>query len=322
MPSRRQETIIIISILASGFIVLNVISFFHAYRFTHFFEEGARTRPPERLSRARKLAVLLTGVTVPKVRNQKTPHDIGCEFQESVVRSPDGIETPIWRVTTPGAKATVVMFHGYGGRKEALLPVAEFFQKQRCDVVLADLPGHGESKDNWCTLGYREAGVVKAVVADARREPGHKLILCGVSLGASSILRAVAHEHVQADALILEMPYGSMLDTVQRRFELMRFPVTFPFAQLLVFWGGAQFGFNAFQLDGVADARAVTIPTLLLGGEKDYRVSPETLDMIFQNLSGRKSRVIFQNARHDLLIEADRELYEKLVMEFLRVTGL
>jgi alpha-beta hydrolase superfamily lysophospholipase len=128
----------------------------------------------------------------------------------------------------------------------------------------------------------------------------------------------VSKHDLKPDGLILEMPYGSLLDTVRRRFELMGFPVSAPFAELLVFWGGVQHGYNAFQLNPVAFASAVTTPTLLLGGSQDYRVSPEVLEQLGNNLAGPKRIQIFDNRGHESLFEAEPQQYEQLVQEFFQ----
>jgi pimeloyl-ACP methyl ester carboxylesterase len=73
----------------------------------------------------------------------------------------------------------------------------------------------------------------------------------------------------------------------------------FPMANLLVFWGGVQNGFNAFKHNPVDYARNINTPTLLLYGEKDEKVSRNEIDRIFSNLRGVKELKTYLSAGHE-----------------------
>jgi pimeloyl-ACP methyl ester carboxylesterase len=105
------------------------------------------------------------------------------------------------------------------------------------------------------------------------------------------------------------MPYGSLLDTARRRFELMGIPISFPFAELLVLWGGLQFGSNGFELNPVQHAKDATMPVLLLGGRNDYQVSPRVLNDIASNVVRDAETHIFENSGHESLLAAQPDEY-------------
>src|SRR5262249_54317420 len=60
-------------LLAAALLALNVVAYLHAWSMTHFTRGGAKTLGAERLSALGKVAVLLTGVHVPKPANDATP---------------------------------------------------------------------------------------------------------------------------------------------------------------------------------------------------------------------------------------------------------
>ena len=123
---------------------------------------------------------------------------------------------------------------------------ARAFLDMGCSVLLVDFRGSGDSSESYTTVGYYEAEDVAAAVDYARKQlPHSKTILYGGSMGAAAVLRAVASCDVQPDAIIAEAIFDKMLNTVRHRFEAMGVP-SFPSAQLLVFWGGRQAGFNGF----------------------------------------------------------------------------
>jgi pimeloyl-ACP methyl ester carboxylesterase len=70
-------------------------------------------------------------------------------------------------------------------------------------------------------------------------------------------------------------------------------------ASLLVFWGGVQNGFWAFSHRPTEYAKSIKVPTLLLYGEKDLKVSRGEIDEILANLQGQKKLVSFPLAGHE-----------------------
>ena len=70
----------------------------------------------------------------------------------------------------------------------------------------------------------------------ARRWPEQPLLGYGISMGATSLMRAVALYALKPRALILEGPFDRLVTTVRHRFDAVGVP-SFPAADMLVFWG-------------------------------------------------------------------------------------
>ena len=305
-----------------GLTALNRVACVQADRMTHFTEQGIKTKRPEKLSLFGKVAILFGGVQIPKNPNLKTPGHGGYKYQNKTSRYDEKLNIPLWRVPVAGVsrepgRCAFFTFHGYSGKKENQIPMIQLAHKLKCDAFLVDLPGHGDSNVNWTTLGYREADVIRFLFEKYRAQYKNQIILYGVSMGAVSVLNALAFYNIKPRAAILEMPYGSLYGTIQRRFELMGFPVSFPFAELLLFWGGVQGGFNPLKLNSIENAKQVQTPSLVLGGEKDYRAPPEDLREIYKNLSGPKALHIFKGREHQHLYRADPAEYLAVVKKFL-----
>lgn len=251
--ARRPRGRLLLWLLALGFLLLNAVAFFHAWRFTHFTQElGTHTQNPEQLSAARKLWVLLTGIRNPKPVNQAVP---GFAFRTVSIASPGG-RLEAWYSPLPQARGTVALFHGYTSSKAHLLTEAAYFRSLNYSVLLTDFAGNGGSEGFTTTVGYRESYDVAAVVQYLQRQSAGPIVLYGASMGAVAFLRAESELNVQPAANIVECPYGSMLQTSQNRFRSMHVPA-FPMANLLVFWGGVQNGFWAYKLDATHFASRV-----------------------------------------------------------------
>ncbi|GAB2953510.1 hypothetical protein GCM10027048_18360 [Hymenobacter coalescens] len=296
------------------FLLINVVAFNHAWRFTHFSAEpGPHTASPEQLSLPDKLWLLATGVQNPKPRNGREPAFF---FQTVSIPSPNG-QLESWYSPVADARGTVALFHGYTSSKAHLLTEAAYFRQLGYSVLLTDFAGAGGSEGQRITAGYREADDVAAVVHWLReRQPEARVVLYGVSMGAVAILRAESELGTRADANILECPYGSMLQTAQNRFGAMGVPA-FPMAHLLVFWGGVQNGFWAYDLSAEAYARQVRTPTLLLWGEADPRVTRSETDAIYAALAGPKQRRDFPGSGHEPYWRKHKAAWQGTIMEFL-----
>ena len=138
----------------------------------------------------------------------------------------------------------------------------------------------------------------------------------GSSPGAAAVIKAASEGDISPSGIILECPFGSMLDAVRMRFTAMKLP-SFPMAELLVFWGGVQHSFWGFAHSPTEYAKSVRCPTLLLAGGKDDKVSSGEIDVIFRNLSCSKRLVVYPLARHALYLEGYREQWRSDVREFL-----
>lgn len=305
--------------LLAGFISANVVAWLHARAMSHFVRSGERTAAPERLGTLAKARVLLTGVTLPRPENRRTPKDDGQEFQ--IVRFPGakGIQLEAWFVpaTPPATNGIVLLFHGYGASKESLLAPAAEFHALGWDTLLVDFHGSGGSAGDTTSVGWHEADDVAAAFAEAAKlAPGKRRVLYGASMGAVACLRAIHACGARPDALIMECPFDRMLTTVRNRFRVMRAP-SWPFAELLVFWGGQQGGFDAFAHNPADYARSVSCPALLMHGEKDPRVSVTEVEHILVALGEPKTLHVFPGLGHQSYVEARPEEWRRLVVPFL-----
>jgi uncharacterized protein len=300
-----------------AFVVLNAIAYRHVWTMTHFASSGIRTLKPEALTPLQKLKVLFAGVTLPRPINLQTPSDFEMPYENVSLTNSRGIRLEAWRIRHPDSKGTVILFHGYGASKDILLPAARQFREQAYETLLVDFYGCGGSLGNETSIGFHEADDVLAAFQFARsqslRQP---VILYGVSMGAAAILTAVHRHRIEPEGLILECPFDRLLSTVQNRFRAMRLP-TFPSAQLLVFWGGFQQGYNGFEFNPADYMREVTCPVLLLHGERDPRVTLPQMNRLVQNMNASSRYKVFAGLEHQSYVEARPDEWHRCVEEFL-----
>lgn len=285
------------------FLSVNALSYVGAYALTHFSSPGH------------------LGLGLPRPTSSKLPSDVGFEYvtQRISINQTEWLETWFIPAQRPVSTGTVLLFPGNAGSKaKQLLAPTEVFHRLGYDTLLIDFRGVGGSSGNTTTLGVREAKDVALALSYAQRSNFQRpFILYGVSMGSAAILKAVAHEKVNPDAVILELPFARLLDAVRSRLRAIRMP-TFPIAEMLVFWGSVQHRFNGFTHNPVTYAKQVQCPALLLHGRLDQWTTVAEINEIFQNLQGSKELNIFPNAGHNLLVTVNKQRWQQSVDKFLK----
>lgn len=304
-------------VLLLGLAALNFAAYRQARAFTHFARSGNRTRPPQTLSLGQQMQVLVKGVEVPRPENRRTPRDVGLGYERHVFPGARGVPLEAWLVPQVDARGTVILFHGHAASKDSQLREASVFHRMGFNAFLVDFYGSGGSGGNETSIGFYEAVDVARAFDYARSLPGAgPVVLYGASMGAAAVIKGVADEKLDPAALILECPFDSLIGTVRHRFTTMGIP-SFPLADLLVFWGGMQAGFNGFRYRPAESASRIDRPTLLMSGENDEYVRPEEARSIFGGLRGPKALRFFPGVGHDSCLRRRPDEWKRAVSEFL-----
>ncbi len=144
------------------------------------------------------------------------------------------------------------------------------------------------------------------------------IILYGVSMVNAAILKAIAAENIEPDAIILGIPFARFIDVIKKRLKAINIP-SLPLAEMLIFWSSIHHGFNGLAHNPVTYAQQVRCTTLLLQGKEDKLIDMAEINELFQNLQSQKQLVTFPAAGHQLLVTVDKELWQNSVENFLKL---
>jgi alpha-beta hydrolase superfamily lysophospholipase len=185
-------------------------------------------------------------------------------------------------------------------------------------AFLVDFRGSGGSSGHETSIGFHEADDVRAALDYASTLPGRvPVVLYGNSMGAAAVLKAMSDAPLRPAALVLECPFDRLASTVRHRFDSYRVP-SFPAANLLLFWGGVQQGFNPWRFNPAEYARSVSVPTLLMNGDRDPWVTVAEARSIFDGLRGPKELKLFPGLGHQSFLRARRAEWTATVAGFAR----
>ncbi|MCA9303103.1 MAG: alpha/beta hydrolase [Phycisphaerales bacterium] len=160
-----------------------------------------------------------------------------------------------WRVRGERPEGpVVVMTHGWGSSKQGGLKRLAGVVPSASEVLLWDLPGHGDSAGN-CALGTNEHRDLCALIETIEKDKS--VILFGWSMGAGVSLRA-AHEsndHARILCVLCEAPYIHAPTPARNVIHLQGFPTRFNLAPAF-WWIGLRLGvgvrWRGFARDRIA----------------------------------------------------------------------
>jgi alpha-beta hydrolase superfamily lysophospholipase len=295
------------------FVFLNVVVIFHAYKFTHYYEPGeVAIKPKESKTGWDKAGDLLFGFDA--LKQQNTPPDTA--YEKVVLTTNKGIDIEAWLIKADSAIGTVALFHGHGGKKSSLLPEAAYLRSLGYNSFLVDFRAHGGSGGNTCTIGYNEVEEVKLAYDFLVKKGESNIVLYGISMGASTITKAIRDYGIEPSKIILDMPFGSLESAVEGRLKIMKLPPQ-PLGTLLTFWGGTIRGFWAFDHDPSEYAKAIKAPVLLQWGRLDPRVTEAETMALYNNISTSKKMVVYEQSAHESFCKKENKKWAGAIKAFL-----
>lgn len=218
----------------------------------------------------------------------------------------------------PGAPMEL-MFHGYRGCAERDLPggVQRCFQVGR-SALIVDQRCSGKSEGHVITFGIREHRDCRSWVDFAIRRfgPDVKIILTGISMGASTVLMAGGTPLPEnVIGILADCGYSSPRDIIKVVIRKMGLPVelSYPFVKL-----GARI-FGGFDLEQITPEDAVKncrIPVIFYHGETDDFVPCEMSRINYDACASRKMLVTIPGAGHGLCYAVDPQTYLRTLREF------
>lgn len=308
------------------FVLLNTMLAFHAWKFTHFYNDP-ELRKPHQGNFGSMLGFILTGNRIPKRLNDSV---VSAPHTTVLLNTTGGLKLEAWAIPCNGFfydsmallrstlnyhKGTVIMFHGHGSCKAAILPEAYAFLKMGYNVFTVDFRAHGNSEGEQCLVGMKESADVKAAYDYVQRTGETNIVLFGVSMGAATITKVMHDYAIRPSKIILEMPFAAMLDATKGKLRIMGLPASL--GGLLTFWGGTLNGQWAFSYKPCRYAKEINCPVLLQWGRHDPRVTMNEINEIYSNLAGKKQLVIYESCAHESLFAKEPVKWNSEVTGFL-----
>ena len=224
----------------------------------------------------------------------------------------------------PGA-VTEIMFHGYRGSAERDLSGGI----QRCfalgrNVLVVDQRTSCGSEGNVISFGINEHRDCLAWIDFAVNHfgPDVKLVLTGISMGASTVLMAAGKplpENVVG--VLADCGFSSPKNIIRKCAKDRHYPVNliYPFIRL----GAKLFGhFDLEEYSPLEAMKTCKVPIIFFHGEDDDFVPCYMSREVYDACTSPKKLVTIPGAGHGLVYLVDNEKYFQSVVEFFSENGV
>jgi len=217
----------------------------------------------------------------------------------------------------PGAPIEL-MFHGYRGNAERDLSggVQRCFKLKR-SAFIVDQRCSGGSEGNVITFGINEhRDCLSWLELMQKRFPENKVILTGISMGASTVLMAGGCKLPEnVIGILADCGFHSAKAIIKKVCRQIGLPaeICYPFIKL-----GAKL-YGHFDLEETTPEEAMrhcTVPVIFFHGETDDYVPCEMSRISYEACVSRKKLVLVPGAGHGLSYPIDPERYLRELQEF------
>ena len=224
----------------------------------------------------------------------------------------------------PGA-VTEIMFHGYRGSAERDLSGGI----QRCfalgrNILLVDQRTNAGSEGNVISFGINEHRDCLGWIDFAVKKfgPDVKLVLTGISMGASTVLMAAGKplpENVVG--VLADCGFSSAKKIIRKCAKDIHCPagLIYPFIKL----GARLFGhFDLEEYTPLEAMKTCKVPVIFFHGEDDTFVPCEMSHEVYDACTSPKRIVTVPKAGHGLVYLVDNNKYFQAVTEFFTENGV
>ncbi|KMP11783.1 peptidase [Candidatus Nitromaritima sp. SCGC AAA799-A02] len=210
-----------------------------------------------------------------------SPSDRSVPAEDVHFSSGDGVRLHGWYVPSPGAKTTLLWFHGNAGNLTHRLDNIKLLQPLKIDVFIFDYRGYGKSEGSPDEAGiYLDSQAAYDWLVQVKKVPPRKIILFGRSLGGVCAIEVASKN--QAAGLILESVFPSAAKMARK---------IFPFLPLD--WAIQS------RFDAISKVPGLKLPKLFLHGTQDEIVPYELGREVFEAAAEPKAFYDIEGAGHN-----------------------
>ena len=213
----------------------------------------------------------------------------------------------------------LIQFHGYRGSGiRDFCGGCTLALELGYNVLLVDQRAHGGSGGDTMSFGILERYDCRQWAEYVLQRFGSdaKIVLYGISMGASSVLMALSlNLPKQVVGVIADSPFSSPGAIIRKVCTDIRFPppIIYPFVVL----GGMLFGrFRIWEMNCQKAVKEARIPILLIHGGND-RFVPKKMSEVIADAAPKARLEIFPDAGHVLSFVSNEKRYRDLIQEFI-----
>ena len=262
------------------------------------------------------------------------------EAEDIYIQSEDGLKLHARLMDQSGAKGTVLMFHGYRTHPEVDFSASSYVYYECGNrIVHIDQRAAGESEGKYIGFGVLESRdcCLWAQYIANRFGTDQKIILAGLSMGASTVLMATAHHEDRrvrincspeepmevsmtlpknVTGIVADSAFSSPYDIIKKRIRTTYHCNGRLLTIAIGIWSRMLAHYSLKELSVPDVMKHNTSPVLLVHGTEDSNVPVEMTVKIAENCQAPKQVLLVKGAEHGTGYLVDNEAYKKALQEF------
>ena len=262
------------------------------------------------------------------------------EAEDIYIQSEDGLKLHARLMDQSGAKGTVLMFHGYRTHPEVDFSASSHVYYECGNrIVHIDQRAAGESEGKYIGFGVLESRdcCLWAQYIANRFGTDQKIILAGLSMGASTVLMTTAHHEDRrvrincspeepmevsmtlpknVTGIVADSAFSSPYDIIKKRIRTTYHCNGRLLTIAIGIWSRMLAHYSLKELSVPDVMKHNTIPVLLVHGTEDSNVPVEMTVKIAENCQAPKQVLLVKGAEHGTGYLVDNEAYKKALQEF------
>ncbi len=220
----------------------------------------------------------------------------------------------------------IIYAHGYHStfRFDFSLGYEEYY-KRGYSLLFIDQRAHQKSKGKFLTFGLKERYDLLSWIKyiDKRFSGNAKIILCGISMGASTVMYTLGLDLPKSVVgAICDCGYEKPIDVIRHAVkEKIKFGINLV-TELINIGSIIATGESFKSISTEETLKNNKLPVFIIHGTKDTRVPVEMGYKNFENTRGMGIFACIENAEHGIGYLVNREQYQEYLKEFIKRTGI
>ena len=232
------------------------------------------------------------------------------------IKSFDGINLHAMFISHPKEKGVIILEHGYRSTKERDLYSSLYnYYNMGYSLLICDNRGCGKSGGKYITFGYYESRDLDKWVDYIYKRHKCKILLAGISLGASSVLM-VNNKHVKG--MLVDSGYTSAYHEIKYCIRHYFHILPFIFMPMICLYVRLLIGFRLKKCNVLINLGNINIPILFVHGMSDDFVPHQNTIQQYNFYNGKKEILLIPNATHGMGYLVDEETYLNKIKQFLK----
>lgn len=240
------------------------------------------------------------------------------KFQQIETKSFDGLNL-VGHYFDSNSDKTAIVVHGYGANYKEMQPYCQFFIQKNFNVLVTENRAHGQSEGGCVGFGWNDRlDVAQWCNKIAEKQPDGKIILFGLSMGATAVCCAVGETlppNVVAAISDSAFAFGKkQIEDVLSKVKILKL-----FKEHLYGYLKRVHNFNISLVDAPNQLKKTKVPVLLIHGKQDTFVPPQNQDVLYEATpAGLRGKFTVEDAGHCACYAKSGVDYEKKIIDFLK----